>query len=54
MRIRLTVALFTLVLAFFAGCTPKVDTTPGTGTAVKEGDVKKLDTPPQPPPPPKT
>lgn len=38
------------LLAFLVGCTPSVDTTPGTGKVVGNDDIKNMD---QPEPPPK-
>jgi len=38
------------LLAFLVGCTPGVDTTPGTGKVGGKDDIKKME---QPEPPPK-
>lgn len=39
------------LLAFLVGCTPSVDTTPGTGKVVDKDDIKTMEQPQKPPTP---
>ncbi|MBI3822340.1 MAG: hypothetical protein HY289_06640 [Planctomycetes bacterium] len=52
-RLFVMLAVASALIGTIVGCTPSVDTKPGTGGVMKTSDVQKLDTPPAPPPPPK-